>query len=111
MNSIESALFTRDLFDRTYHSVNMNDAGESLFGVDLYRESECVDDFCSYDRLLNEYADYDMHKMFGLSLQDYLNLTPYEKERILYVAKERAIQIITKQNQIKEEMENASNKK
>lgn len=111
MNSIESALFTRDLFDRTYHSVNMNDVGESIFGVDLYRETECVDVYCSYDNLLNEYADYDMHKMFGLSLQDYLNLTSYEKERILFVAKERAIQAIAKTNQIKEEMENASGKK
>lgn len=111
MNSIESALFLRDLFDRVYHSGTTTTIENSMLVSDLYRETEALDDFTCYTQLLNEFADYDLYKMFGLTLNDFLNLNTYEKETIIAVAKERNDKIIAMQKKIKEDMENLSGNK
>lgn len=106
MSSIESALFIHDLFDRVYHSELGKTHVDTVFESDMYRESEAIDDFSMYDTMLNDYIEYDLNKLFGMSLSDYMGLTMCEKERIIKISRDKAIQALETQRRVKEEMDN-----
>ena len=53
---------------------------EKVFGPVLFRESESLTDYHYYKDLLLMYSNLDIRKVFGLSLNEYLNQTPYARD-------------------------------
>lgn len=83
LTSPESALLLADLYDAEYavdkkYDRNL-DISESIFGPVLYRESESLYEFNQLDVILDEYIQFDILKMYGLSIDKYLELTRYER--------------------------------
>ena len=56
---------------------------EIVFGSSIYRNSDRVDDFISIDGYLDEFIKFDIHKIFGLNIKEFLELTLQEKNKLL----------------------------
>lgn len=98
MSSCESALFLRDLYVREYTKATRLKNGyseysedvETVFACTLKRESESVEDFTSYKRIIDEYVFYDIKKFFGLTIKEFLELTVLAKEALTSKAEKLA---------------------
>lgn len=73
---------------------------ESILGSCLYRKNEEISNYTIYKNVLQDYLAFDIYKCFHMTIDDYLNLTPYEKNMIDEVAEEY-------NKQVKEAMEKA----
>lgn len=85
MSSPESSLVLRTLFDQRYFktaSENSKSPQEIFLGSVLWRKNETYYDFVSYPKLLKDYKRNEIKQCLGLSFQDYLALTPYEKMEV-----------------------------
>lgn len=78
----ESTLISRTLFNKKYYvSASQEEAepAEKIYGTILYREEESTLN-CSWFRLLlQDYNNYQIKKVFNMSISEYMELTPYEK--------------------------------
>lgn len=85
MSSPESSLVLRTLFDQRYFktaSEKSKSPQETFLGSVLWRKNETYFDFVSYPKLLKDYKRNEIKQCLGLSFQDYLTLTPYEKMEV-----------------------------
>jgi hypothetical protein len=83
LTSPESALLLADLYDAEYvvdkRFDRKLDVNEGIFGPVLHRESESLYEFNQLDIILDEYIQFDILKMYGLSIDKYMELTRYER--------------------------------
>lgn len=78
----ESTLISRTLFNKKYYVSNSQEEQtheEKIYGTILYREEESTLN-CSWFRLLlQDFNNYQIKKVFNMTLPEYLELSPYEK--------------------------------
>lgn len=103
LTSPESALLLRDLFHKAYTPTEDSGA-ELVFGASIRRKNESVDEFLSYKTFMEEYLEFDIKKFFGLTLQDFFELTLYEKDALLTQATEHMKKLNEKMKQMKNEI-------
>ena len=87
LTSPESALFLNDIYDKEFIKP-MRNIEEYVFGAVLKRDEESVEPYTSIDSTLDEYIYFDIKKIFNLSIIEYMNLSLYEKNKLLYKAKD-----------------------
>lgn len=87
LSSTESALFLRDLYDKEFIKPNES-LEEHIFGPVIKRKEETTNDFSSFDIVLEEYLRFDIKKFFGITINEFLSLTLYEKDILLLKAKD-----------------------
>ena len=77
MSSVESALTLRELYNLGYFL--MPPSLDDLFGNIMYKDMEDTNDFLRMNVIVGEYIQYDMHKVLGITVQQYLDTTPLER--------------------------------
>jgi len=89
LSSIESKLLLTDLYNGVYGDIkDPNSLVETVFSTTLYRESESTQNYTDYGSYLKEYIIYDFKGIYNISVLEYLNLTLYEKDVMIEIAKE-----------------------
>lgn len=73
---------------------------ESILGTCMFRENEDTRSYNMYKNVLHDYLANDINKCFHLTIEEYLQLTPYEKLMMDEVAEEY-------NKQVREAMEKA----
>lgn len=84
MSSVESALTLRELYNLGYFLMPPYISGnepslDDLFGNIMYKDMEDTNDFLRMNVIVGEYIQYDMHKVLGITVQQYLDTTPLER--------------------------------
>lgn len=82
LSSPESALLLRDIYNDEF-GLSENTLVDSVWGPILYREEASVNDFNNYGNLIDIYLRFDINKFFGLSINDFLQLTRYARNVII----------------------------
>ena len=85
MSSPESSLVLKTLFDQRYFksaAENVKSPAEKFLGSVLWRKNSSYFDYVSYPKLLKDYKRNEIKQCLGLTFNDYLALTPYEKMEI-----------------------------
>jgi len=102
LTSPETRVLFDVLYDREFGLSNLHDEADQAIGPVLYREQESVDDVHSYKSLVRIYLDRDINKFFGLSLDEFLNLSRYERIMLVELAEEHMIKIDNRLKALKE---------
>lgn len=79
MSGPESALLLRELFDNEFYKSHNSGPDAYYFGAVIKRQEEKLDDYNSFKAYIEEYHKVGIKKYYGLTLMEYLDLTPYEK--------------------------------
>lgn len=82
MSSPESALFLREIFDNEFYKLKTSGPDVYYFGSVIKRQEEKIDDYNSFKSYIEEYHKVGIKKYFGLTVIEYLDLTPYEKNTL-----------------------------
>ena len=84
MSHIDTRLHLIDAYDVMFNNRNIsnNDPVELVFGPMLKRESEDTSSYTVLGDLINDYTEYSINKIFGLTFKDYLDLDTYSLETI-----------------------------
>jgi hypothetical protein len=85
MSSPESSLVLKTLFDQRYFKTaadSVKSPTEKFLGSVLWRKNSTYFDYVSYPKLLKDYKRNEIKQCLGLSFNDYINLTPYEKMEV-----------------------------
>jgi len=103
LSSPETRVLFDVLYDREFGLSNLNDETDKAIGPVLYREQESIDDVHSYKSLVRIYLDRDINKFFGLSLDEFLNLSRYARMMLVDLAEEQMIKIDERLKALKED--------
>lgn len=82
LTSPECALLFNDLYDNKFIITNqeLNNTPEAIvFGPTLFREEEDVLHYTSATIILDEFIKFDIYRITGLNLVNYMDLTRYER--------------------------------
>lgn len=82
MSAPESALVMRTIYDQRYFlaaAQKSKSLQEMYLGSVLFRKNEELSDFSMFNKLLKDYKRNEIKQCLGLTIREYLNLTPYEK--------------------------------
>ncbi len=109
LTSPESALLLADMYAGEYlydkRFERRLSIEETIFGPILYRESETTYEFNQLDTILEEYIQFDILKMYGLSLDKYMELTRYER----MIITKKAVEAMQRMNAEAERLKNSKN--
>lgn len=72
-----STLLSRSIYDKFFYPRESD--VDKIMGIVLFRDEETTFNFSYYKPILRDYVNYNIRKNFGMSLHEYLELTPYEK--------------------------------
>lgn len=75
-----------------FYNINMYgklDKTSEMFNSVLYRKEESIHNHILYKQFLLEYITYEFNKNFNMSIDDFLNLTFFEKNKMIEVIKEK----------------------
>ena len=75
-----------------FYNINMYghlDQTSEMFNSVIYRKEEAIHHHILYKQLLLEYMTYEFNKNYNMSLDDFLNLTFFEKNKMIEVVKEK----------------------
>ena len=75
-----------------FYNINMYgqlDQISEMFNSVIYRKEEAIQHHILYKQLLLEYMTYEFNKNYNMSLDDFLNLTFFEKNKMIEVVKEK----------------------
>lgn len=75
-----------------FYNINMYgylDEVSEMFNSVIYRKEESIHNHILYKQFLLEYMTYEFNKNFNMSLDDFLNLTFFEKNKMIEVVKEK----------------------
>lgn len=93
-SSPEAAMLLRDTMDMAYLPNSYLTPSDQMFSTVLKRPQESVEEYSRYKTLLEEYIKSDVKKFFNMDINDYLNLTPFERKSIIDVSKKYAAELV-----------------
>ena len=88
-SSTESALILREVYDDVLGLTTDDPELENAFSQVLFREEEDISDFNSLLGAVNEFIALDMAKHLGISIKEYLDLTPREVAAFIKICEEK----------------------
>lgn len=103
LTSPESAILLSDIYDNRYNLNNGSDI-EDLIGPNLYRDTESLDNYNRLSILIETYLATDIKKHFGLSIDDFIDCTPYITNLLLNIANDRNIKLAEEAENLNEEL-------
>lgn len=86
LNSVETVLTLRELWLKN-NTIQSDDITENILGSVLHRPPP-MPSYERYEKLVNTHIDYDITSL-GVTLKEYLQMTPLETTLLTKIAKER----------------------
>ena len=101
LKGFSSSLFLKEIYNETYTPKVYEDFTENTFISVLYKDFMSAYPLSQYPTILKEYRELNIQNYYGYSLNQYLDLTPYEYEEI----KRDAIATIKEESKIAERVQ------